>query len=48
MEFAVRVNFGFEILGLGILIMLTLGLVTIFSQTIRSAKCNPVDILKCE
>jgi putative ABC transport system permease protein len=47
-EFAVRVKFGMEILAVSILIMLLLGAVTIFSQTIKSARRNPVDALKYE
>jgi putative ABC transport system permease protein len=47
-QFAVRVNFNIEILGVGILIMSALGLVTILSQTIRTARTNPSDTLRYE
>jgi len=47
-EFAVRIEFGFEILTIGILIMLIIGLFTIFSQTIKSSRRNPVETLKYE
>jgi putative ABC transport system permease protein len=47
-QFAVRVNFSIEILGVGILIMSALGLVTIMSQTIRTARTNPSDTLRYE
>jgi len=47
-EFAVRVNFGIEVIAVGVLIMLILGLITIFSQTIRTARMNPSDTLRYE
>ena len=47
-EFAVRVQFGYEILGIGILILFVLGLITIFSQTIKTARTNPIDALRYE
>ena len=47
-QFAHRVNFGFEVLFIGILIMLFLGIVTILSQTIRTARINTSDILRYE
>jgi putative ABC transport system permease protein len=46
--FATRVNFGVGILGLGILIMLVISLLTVFSQTWRAARANPVESLKNE
>ncbi|MFC2123770.1 ABC transporter permease [Bacteroidota bacterium] len=48
MEFAVRVQFGVGILVIGIFIMLVLGLLTIFSQTVKVAKTNPVQALRYE
>jgi putative ABC transport system permease protein len=47
-QFAVRVNFNLEILGVGVLIMAVLGLVTILSQTVRTARTNPTDTLRYE
>jgi putative ABC transport system permease protein len=47
-QFAVRVNFNIEILVVGILIMSVLGLSTILSQTMRTARTNPSDILRYE
>ena len=47
-EFAVRIQFGMGIMATGILIMLALGLATIFSQTIKSAHNNPVEALRYE
>jgi putative ABC transport system permease protein len=47
-EFAVRVDLGLEIIAVSILIMLILGALTIFSQTIKSARRNPVDALRYE
>jgi len=47
-EFAVRVDFGFEVIFIGILIMLFLGIATILSQTIRTARTNTSDILRYE
>lgn len=46
--FVQRVNFGVGILGLGVLIMLIISFLTIFSQTWRAARSNPVDSLKNE
>lgn len=46
--FATRVNFGVGILGLGILIMLVISLLTVFSQTWQAARANPVESLKNE
>lgn len=43
-----RVEFGFGTVFLSIVILLTLGLITIGSQTIRASKRNPVDALKTE
>ncbi len=43
-----RIRLGPEIFGLGFLFMLALGLVTIFSQTVRAATGNPVDSLRYE
>jgi len=48
MEFAIRVQFGFGILAIGIILMLALGLTTIFSQTIKVARTNPVNALRYE
>jgi putative ABC transport system permease protein len=47
-EFAVRIEFGIGILGMGILMMLILGLATIFSQTVKSASNNPIEALRYE
>ena len=47
-QFAVRVQFGIEIISVGVLIMIILGLTTILSQTIRAARTNPADILRYE
>lgn len=47
-QFAVRVNFGFEVISIGILIMLFLGIATILSQTVRTARINTSEILRCE
>lgn len=47
-EFPTRVKFGWEILGMGIMIMLILGFITIFSQTIKTARTNPSDALRYE
>jgi len=47
-EFAVRVDFGFEILLAGVMIMAVLGFLTIFSQTLKSARRNPVETLRYE
>lgn len=43
-----RVDFGFETVVIGSLLMLGLGLLTIGSQTIRAARQNPVESLKNE
>jgi putative ABC transport system permease protein len=47
-EFAIRVNFGIKVLAVGIFIMLALGLTTILSQTIRTARINPSETLRYE
>ena len=47
-QFAVRVEFGIEIISVGILIMIILGLMTILSQTIRTARINPSETLRYE
>ena len=47
-QFAARVNFGFEVISIGILIMLFLGIATILSQTIRTARTNTSEVLRCE
>jgi putative ABC transport system permease protein len=46
--FAYRVSFGAGILGVGILTMLIISLLTVFSQTWRAARSNPVDSLRSE
>ncbi len=43
-----RVDFGFDTVLIGSLLMLALGLITIGSQTLRAAKQNPVESLKDE
>src|SRR5579863_3410795 len=43
-----RVEFGWGTVGLGVLIVLVLGLVTIGSQTVRASRRNPVESLKVE
>ena len=47
-NFANRAEFGFTTVFIGTLVLLTLGLLTIGSQTIRVSKSNPVDTLKME
>jgi putative ABC transport system permease protein len=46
--FANRITFGPGILGLGIGLMLAISLLTVFSQTWRAARANPVDSLRSE
>jgi putative ABC transport system permease protein len=46
--FPARVEFGFATVFTGTLVLLTLGLITIGSQTISASKTNPVDSLKSE
>jgi putative ABC transport system permease protein len=46
--FAYRVNFGVNIFGSAILIMLILGLLTVGSQTLRAALTNPSVTLRDE
>jgi putative ABC transport system permease protein len=43
-----RVEFGWGTVGLGVLILLVLGLVTIGSQTVRASRRNPVESLRTE
>jgi putative ABC transport system permease protein len=43
-----RVEFGWGTVGLGVLILLVLGLVTIGSQTLRASRRNPVESLRTE
>ncbi len=43
-----RVEFGWGTVGLGVLIVLVLGLVTIGSQTVRASRRNPVESLRTE
>ena len=47
-QFATRVQFGVKIISVGILIMIILGLATILSQTIRTARINPSETLRYE
>lgn len=47
-HFPNRVQFGFNTILLGTIVLLGLGLITIGSQTIRAAKQNPADTLKVE
>lgn len=46
--FAYRVSFGIGILALGVSMMLFISFLTIFSQTWRAARSNPVDSLRSE
>jgi putative ABC transport system permease protein len=46
--FPVRADFGFDIVILGTLLLLFLGLLTIGSQTVRASKQNPVESLKAD
>jgi putative ABC transport system permease protein len=43
-----RVNFNIGMIATGSVIVLTLGLITIASQTFRASRSNPVDILKID
>jgi putative ABC transport system permease protein len=43
---ALRTEISAEIIGLGVLVLLVLGVVTIGSKTVRAAFDNPVDNLK--
>jgi len=45
-NFSIRTNIGFEIVLLGVGIILSLALITIFSQTRLAARTNPVNVLK--
>jgi len=47
-NFIIRINIGFEIILLGVGIILFLALITIFSQTRLAVKTNPVNVLKNE
>lgn len=47
-HFVYRTELGVGILGLGFLLIMTVGLITIGSQTIRAAMSNPVDTLRYE
>lgn len=47
-QLTARVEFGFGTAITGVLILLTLGIVTIGSQTFRASKANPVNSLKSE
>ena len=47
-NFPNRVGFGWGTVGLGVLIVLGLGLVTIGSQTVRASRRNPVEALRAE
>jgi len=47
-EFAYRIDVGWEILVLGVLLILMLGLFTICSQTLKAAMANPVKNLRTE
>jgi len=47
-EFAYRVNFGVGIFAIGIGILLILSLITVGSQTYRTANSNPADTLRTE
>jgi putative ABC transport system permease protein len=47
-QFAYRIELGAGIIALGFLLMMTVGLITIGSQTIRAAMRNPVDTLRHE
>ncbi|HMG92413.1 MAG TPA: ABC transporter permease [Chryseolinea sp.] len=47
-NFPNKVAFGFDILFLGVLFLMVLGLFTICSQTFRAARKNPVNALKME
>lgn len=47
-NFPNRVNFGFDIIISGIVLLLILGLITIASQTVRAACRNPVEALRRE
>ena len=47
-QFVFRVEVGVEVISLGFLIMMALGLLTVCSQTVGAARRNPVDILKYE
>jgi putative ABC transport system permease protein len=46
--FAYKVNFGFSIFGISILLMLILGLLTVGSQTLRAALASPSNTLRDE
>jgi putative ABC transport system permease protein len=45
---AYRTELGFNVIGLGVAILVVLGILTIGSQTLRAAFTNPVDSLKNE
>ncbi len=45
-QFAYRINIGIVELGLGIIVLLLIGLLTIGSQTFKAARVNPAEILK--
>ncbi len=45
---AQRISLGFGIFAVGISIMCAIGFIVIFSQTIRAANRNPVEMLRCE
>ena len=47
-NFSNRIDYGFGTIFLGTLIMLTLGIITIGSQTLRASKANPADTLRME
>jgi putative ABC transport system permease protein len=46
--FAIRINFSVWILLFGVLLLLTLGLLAIGSQTIKAAMTNPANTLRDE
>lgn len=46
--FVYRVSFGIGILSVGVFIMLIISFLTVFSQTWRAARSNPVDSLRSE
>jgi putative ABC transport system permease protein len=45
---AYKIPIGFWEIVISLLVMVTLGIVTILSQTTRAASVNPVDTMRCE
>ena len=47
-HFAFRIGIGVVELGTGVLLLLTIGILTIGSQTLKAARANPAEVLKGE